>query len=170
MLRRKVLKSAAVLSGTAVLGAPALVRAQTKEVKVAVIAPLSGPWARQGQLMQMGAEMAIEEINEKGGIASIGGAKMKLILADAGDTAEKAKNAAQRILAQEPDLVGGTGAWLSSFTLAVTEMTYQAKLLTDRTAAAYEVFLTLALFYLVITGAVAGAMRQLERRLAAGGT
>ena len=35
-------------------------------------------------------------------------------------------------------------------TLAVTEMTYQAKLLTDRTAAAYEVFLTLALFYLVL--------------------
>jgi branched-chain amino acid transport system substrate-binding protein len=100
--------------------------AQTKDVKVAVIAPLSGPWARQGQLMQMGAEMAIDEINEKGGIKALGGAKLKLILADAGDSAEKAKNAAQRILAQEPDLVGGTGAWLSSFTLAVTEVTERA--------------------------------------------
>jgi branched-chain amino acid transport system substrate-binding protein len=104
--------------------APAI--AQPKEVKVAIIAPLSGPWARQGQLMQMGAEMAIEEINEKGGIKALGGARLKLLLVDAGDTAEKAKNAAQRVLAQEPDLVGGTGAWLSSFTLAVTEITERA--------------------------------------------
>ncbi|MSO76627.1 MAG: hypothetical protein EXQ87_06915 [Alphaproteobacteria bacterium] len=105
---------------------PAAVEAQPKDVKVAMIAPLSGPWARQGQLMQMGAEMAIEEINAKGGIAGLGGAKLKLILADAGDSTEKAKNAAQRIMAQEPDLVGGTGSWLSSFTLAVTEVTERA--------------------------------------------
>ena len=127
MLKRALLGSAAAALAAAVvplIAAPAL--AQPKEVKVAVIAPLSGPWARQGQLMQMGAEMAIEEINEGGGIKALGGAKMKLILADAGDSAEKAKNAAQRILAQEPDLVGGTGAWLSSFTLAVTEMTERA--------------------------------------------
>jgi len=102
--------------------------AQTKEVRVAMIAPLSGPWARQGQLMRMGADMAIGEINEKGGIKSLGGAKLTLVVADAGDSTEKAKNAAQRLLAQDPDLVGGTGAWLSSFTLAVTEVTERAQL------------------------------------------
>src|SRR5262247_3486946 len=79
--------------------------AQQKEVKVAVIAPISGPWARQGQLIQMGAEMAVDEINQKGGIKSLGGARLRLIVADAGDSAEKAKNAAQRLTAQEPDLV-----------------------------------------------------------------
>ncbi|HJQ60537.1 MAG TPA: ABC transporter substrate-binding protein [Vineibacter sp.] len=122
---RRLLTALAVAIALPSLGtAPAI--AQPKEVKVAIIAPLSGPWARQGQLMQMGAEMAIDEINEKGGIKSMGGAKLKLILADAGDSAEKAKNAAQRLLAQEPDLVGGTGAWLSSFTLAVTEITERA--------------------------------------------
>ena len=102
--------------------------AQAKEVKVAVIAPISGPWARQGQLIQMGAEMAVDEINQKGGIKSLGGARLKLVVADAGDSAEKAKNAAQRLIAQEPDLVGGTGAWLSTFTLAVTEVTERAQL------------------------------------------
>jgi len=102
--------------------------AQQKEVKVALIAPVSGPWARQGQLIQMGAEMAVDEINQKGGIKSLGGAKLKLIVADAGDSAEKAKNAAQRLIAQEPDLVGGTGAWLSTFTLAVTEVTERAQI------------------------------------------
>jgi len=113
--------------------APALVAVGTSEasaqetVKVAVIAPLSGPWARQGQLIQLGAEMAVDEINEKGGIEALGGARLELLSADAGDTPEKAKNAAQRLISQEPNLMGGTGAWLSSFTLAVTEVTERAQ-------------------------------------------
>src|SRR5262249_56468689 len=47
---------------------------------------------------------------------------------DTGDSAEKAKNAAQRLVAQNPDVVGGFGAWLSSFTLAVTEVTERAEM------------------------------------------
>src|SRR5688500_2197747 len=120
-----VLRRAALLL-VALSAAPALQAQQ--EVKVAVIAPISGPWARQGQLIQMGAEMAVAEINQKGGIKAMKGAKMRLIVADAGDSAEKAKNAAQRLIAQEPDLVGGTGAWLSTFTLAVTEVTERAQI------------------------------------------
>src|SRR6266702_5774339 len=103
-------------------------RAQAKSVKMAMIAPLSGPWARQGQLLRQGAEMAIDEINGKGGIAKLGGAKLELVVADAGDSAEKAKNAAQRLLADNADLIGGFGAWLSSFTLSVTEVTERAEL------------------------------------------
>ncbi len=102
--------------------------AQAKEVKVAMVAPMSGPWARQGKLMQLGADMAIDDINAQGGIKALGGAKLRLVVLDAGDSAEKAKNAAQRLVAQEPDVVGGTGAWLSSFTLAVTEVTERAKI------------------------------------------
>ncbi len=101
---------------------------QSKEVEIALIAPLSGPWARQGQLERMGAEMAIDDINKGGGIKSLGGAKLKLIISDAGDSAEKAKNAAQRLVAQNPEVVGGIGAWLSTFTLAVTEVTERAEL------------------------------------------
>ena len=101
--------------------------AQT-EVKVGLIAPMSGPWARQGDLMLKGANLAIEHINAAGGIKAIGGAKMKLLTFDAGDSVEKAKNAAQRMVAQEPDLVGATGSWLSSFTLSVTEVTERAEL------------------------------------------
>jgi branched-chain amino acid transport system substrate-binding protein len=101
--------------------------AQT-EVKVGLIAPMSGPWARQGDLMLKGANLAIEQINARGGIKSLGGAKMKLLVFDAGDSVEKAKNTAQRMVAQEPDLIGATGAWLSSFTLGVTEVTERAEL------------------------------------------
>jgi branched-chain amino acid transport system substrate-binding protein len=97
-------------------------------VKVALLAPMTGPWARNGQMMRSGAEMGIEDINKAGGIRALGGAKMELVVVDAGDSTEKATDAAQRMVAQNPDLIGGTGAWLSSFTLAVTEVTERAEL------------------------------------------
>ena len=67
-----------------------------EDVKIALVAPLSGRWARQGQLKKMGADMAIEEINSQGGIKALGGAKIVLREADAGDSVEKAVSAAQR--------------------------------------------------------------------------
>src|SRR5262245_42166388 len=118
----------AVLSaGALVVSGGAIAQQQPKTVKIAVIVPLSGAWARQGQLVKMGAETAVAEINAAGGIKALGGAKLQLVALDAGDSAEKAKNAAQRLIAQEPDAVGGMGAWLSSFTLAVTEVTERAE-------------------------------------------
>src|SRR6516162_1338699 len=95
--------TSSMLAVTAVIATsltPARVAAQQpKEIEVALIVPLSGPWARQGMLERMGAEMAIDDINKSGGIKSLGGAKMKLIVSDTGDSAEKAKNAAQRLVA-----------------------------------------------------------------------
>ncbi len=121
----------AVAIGALLPAAPAAAQApaaQTATVKVALVVPLSGPWARQGDLMQKGAVMAVDDINRAGGVKALGGARVTLVVADAGETAEKAKNAAQRLIAQEPDLVGGSGAWLSSFTLAITEVTERAGL------------------------------------------
>ncbi|MFM9883531.1 MAG: ABC transporter substrate-binding protein [Burkholderiales bacterium] len=119
---------ASALAAVGLAFAAPAVFAQAKEVKVGLIAPLSGPWARQGELMLKGATMAIDDINNGGGIKSMGGAKLKLVTADAGDSTEKAKNAAQRFVASEPDMIGATGAWLSSFTLAVTEVTERAEM------------------------------------------
>ena len=125
-IRRRDALALGLATGAASLARPA--RAQAKEVKIAMLVPLSGPWAREGVLERMGAELAIEEINAAGGIKSLGGAKLKLLAYDTGETSETAKNAAQRMLAQEPDLVGGFGCWLSSFTLAATEITERAEL------------------------------------------
>ncbi|GIX48509.1 MAG: ABC transporter substrate-binding protein [Candidatus Tectimicrobiota bacterium] len=125
LLQRALAWGLAVL---VLLGLAGAALAQPAEVKIALIGPLSGPWARQGALMRLGAEMAVDTINAQGGIQSLGGARLRLVIQDAGDSAEKAKNAAQRLVAQEPDLVGGMGAWLSSFTLAVTEVTERARL------------------------------------------
>ena len=114
--------------GVAAMLVPGSASAQPKEVEMALIAPLSGPWARQGFLERAGAEMAVADVNKAGGIKALGGATIKLVVADAGDTPEKAKDAAQRLVSQYPDLVAGEGAWLSSFTLAVTEVTERAHL------------------------------------------
>jgi branched-chain amino acid transport system substrate-binding protein len=126
-MKLKTMLAVLLLAAGASLGTTAPALSQS-EVKVGLIAPLSGPWARQGDLMLKGANLAIDRINANGGIKALGGAKMKLLTFDAGDSVEKAKNAAQRMVAQNPDLIGATGSWLSSFTLGVTEVTERVHL------------------------------------------
>ena len=98
------------------------------EIKVGLLVPVSGMYARPGTVMREGAEMAVDHINAQGGVKALGGAKLKLVVLDSGDTTEKAKSAAQRMVAQETDLVAASAAYLSSFTLAVTEVTERASL------------------------------------------
>lgn len=124
--RRALLLGAALALGLALPAGPAA--AQPEPVKVGLLAPLSGLYARPGNVMKMGAELAVEDINAAGGIEALGGAPLELVVLDAGDTTEKAKNAAQRMVSEHPDLVAGTGSYLSSFTLAVTEVTERAHL------------------------------------------
>ena len=129
------------------------------EVKVGLLVPLSGIYARPGAVMRMGAEMAIEHINAQGGVKALGGAKLKLVLLDSGDTTEKAKNAAQRMVAQEPDLVAATGSYLSSFTLAVTEVTERANL--PMLTLSYSDLITSRGFkYIFQTSATAGSQAE----------
>jgi branched-chain amino acid transport system substrate-binding protein len=121
----------AALSLAAVLGfgaAAGHAQDSSETVKIGLLVPLSGIYARPGQVMRMGAELGVEDINAAGGIQALGGAKLELVVLDSGDTTEKAKNAAQRMVAEHPDLVAATGSYLSSFTLAVTEVTERAQL------------------------------------------
>jgi branched-chain amino acid transport system substrate-binding protein len=115
------------LMGAAALARPNLARA-ADDVEIAMLVPLSGPWAEQGILEKAGAEMAVDDINQAGGIKSLGGAKVKLMSVDTGATAETAKDAAQRMISQNPNLAGGFGCWLSTFTLAATEISERAEL------------------------------------------
>jgi branched-chain amino acid transport system substrate-binding protein len=106
-----------------------MAHAQSAEpIQIGLIAPTSGIYARPGQVMKMGAEMAIEDVNKAGGIACLGNAPLELVTIDSGDSVEKATNSAQRMVADFPGLVGATGAYLSSFTLAVSEVTERANL------------------------------------------
>ena len=126
--RRNALKmlTLPVAAGLAAKAAP--VFSQAKEVKVGLLVPLSGLYARPGAVMRMGAEMAIDHINAAGGVKALGGARLRLVVLDCGDSTEKAKNAAQLMVSRETDLVAASGSYLSSFTLAVTEVTERAGL------------------------------------------
>jgi branched-chain amino acid transport system substrate-binding protein len=132
--RRNLLTGAGslpVVWATANLAAPFISRtaiAQSSEVKVALVAPLSGPWARDGEFMRKGAQLAVDDINQAGGVKALGGVHLKLIVADTGDSIEGAKNSAQRLVAQEPTLVGGSTGQVSAFALAITEVTERAHL------------------------------------------
>lgn len=124
-IRRLIISTMLAVSAVAA-AYPAL--AQQKDVPIAAVVPLSGPWARGGENIRNGAQLAIDDINASGGIKALNGAKLRLVVVDAGDSPDKARNAAQRVLSDEPNLVGGTGSWLSAFTLAVTEVTERAQL------------------------------------------
>jgi len=126
--RRAVL---AALAGGALFGTAAFAQtpaARPAPVKIALIVPLSGPWSKQGKVMEIAAKLAVEHVNRDGGIKALGGAPLELVVFDTGDSVERAKNAAQRMVAEHPDLVGATGSYLSSFTLAVSEVTERAEL------------------------------------------
>lgn len=122
--RRRLLAGAAA----APLALVRRARGDAREIRIALLTPLSGPWARQGALEKMGAQMAVEDANKGGGVKALGGAMLRLVLADAGGSVEQVTAAAQRLVAEDPDLVAGIGVWLSSFTLAATEVTERAKL------------------------------------------
>jgi branched-chain amino acid transport system substrate-binding protein len=122
---RKLLLTLALATGFA---APPVNGQQPKEVEVGLLVPLSGLYARFGASTRMGAEMAVESINAEGGIKSLGGAQLKLIVLDCGDTAEKAKSAAQRMVSEYPNMVAVSGSYLSTLTLATSEVTERAQL------------------------------------------
>ena len=109
-------------------GAAAIARAAPKPVKIGMLMPFSGPWAREGALERLGAEMAIADVNAAGGIEALGGRKLVLVPYDTQGTTETAKEGAERMIADHPDLPIALGCWLSTFTLAATEVSERAKL------------------------------------------
>jgi len=116
----------AMLSGTAAfLAAPIIIssaRAEAPAINVGVIMPLSGPNAQFGINGRNGIELAADEINAAGGIAELGGAKINLVVADATSTPTTAGNVAQRLITQQ-DITAVLGAFASSLTLAISEVT-----------------------------------------------
>ena len=62
--------------------------------------PLTGGFAVFGQDGKLGAELAIQHINEAGGIKSMGGKKLKLVSEDAGGTPDTAKLATESMISK----------------------------------------------------------------------
>ena len=101
MMKRSFAAAALVVAAL-----PFVVHAQQKEVKIGVIYDYTGPFAAGGsQAAALGTKIAIDMINEKGGVE---GYKIVPIYADAQSKAEVAINEATRLLDQEKvDLIMG---------------------------------------------------------------
>jgi branched-chain amino acid transport system substrate-binding protein len=97
-----------------VIGAGAPVLAQSAPVKIGVIQPLSGSVAASGNYIRMGAEIARDWINAKGGI---GGRRVELQIEDNKSDPKEAASAAEKLIVRDkvPAIMG---AWGSSMTLA----------------------------------------------------
>lgn len=84
-----------LLTACAPAAAPA---AEAKEIKIAILAPLSGPVPTFGVSTRDGALQAIDEWNAKGGVL---GAKLVPIVEDSQCTPDPAVNAANKVIDQD---------------------------------------------------------------------
>ena len=110
----------AVGAGSVVGVRPA--RAAVPDIKIACVYPLSGAFSRNGNLKFQGVKAAMGWVNDRGGIKSLGGAKLVPVVADCASTVEGAASAMER-LCRDPEIVMALGSWASSFTMSSTEVT-----------------------------------------------
>jgi branched-chain amino acid transport system substrate-binding protein len=96
MNRRAFLKTAG--AAAALAAAPAVVRAQGKEVKLGYILPVTGPLAFEAQLSLNGLQLAVDEINTAGGVKALGGAKLTLLPGDTQNKVELGNSEAARLI------------------------------------------------------------------------
>src|SRR5437763_14841631 len=90
------------------------------EVKIGLDIPLSPPGdPAAGQLIRRGADLAVEYVNSHGGV--LGGKKIALAVQD-GQGRTEAGVAGYRRLATEEKVVGVTGFFHSSVTMALNEV------------------------------------------------
>jgi branched-chain amino acid transport system substrate-binding protein len=101
--------------------------AQGQTLKVGVLVHLTGPYAETGQMQQLGAQLAIDEINAAGGIKSLNGTKLELVVRDAGSSVSDSVAAMQSLLASN-QLVAGIGTGISSNTLAIVPIAEQNRM------------------------------------------
>ncbi len=128
--RRDFLKATAAAGAVATVGSlgfPNVLRgAGPKEILIGHLHPLSGSLAFDGQELKNGLVLAIQEINEAGGIKSLGGAKLKLLDADTEGKPEKAISEVERLF--NAGAVAVTGCYQSAVTLVATQVAEKFKL------------------------------------------
>src|SRR5579872_5746448 len=116
--RRSVLAGAGAAS-IAVVGAPAVLRAQAASVKVGIIHPVTGGVSYSGTQGRAGATLAVEDINGKGGIKSLGGATIEALLADAQSKVDVAVSEIEKY--HEAGVSAIVGGYASFICLATTQ-------------------------------------------------
>jgi branched-chain amino acid transport system substrate-binding protein len=123
--RRTFLKLSGAAGAAAVgLGFPNFLRgAELKEIKIGSIQPATGIIAEIGQACRRGNILAAEDINARGGIKSMGGAKLKLLLGDHEGKPEVGRSEADRLIREGAVVL--VGAFMSDVTMAIATLAEQ---------------------------------------------
>jgi branched-chain amino acid transport system substrate-binding protein len=114
--RRTGLKGLA--AGAAAVALPGVVRAQAEEIVIGAPNSLTGGLGENGQRSTAGMQIAVDQVNREGGIKALGGAKLKLIIADtSSENPTQAASVTRRMIDQEKAVLL-LGATTSAMTLA----------------------------------------------------
>jgi branched-chain amino acid transport system substrate-binding protein len=125
--RRDVLRAAAATAAAGISGFPGLVLGQSnpKTVKIGMIQPMTGIFAYNGQQSMAGAKLAAEEINRRGGIKSLGGAKIELVIGDSQSKPEAAVAEVDKL--SEQGIACFLGGYASGIALTATQASARNK-------------------------------------------
>ena len=115
--RRQFLVNTAALAVSAAL--PIGARGQAATVKIGVLHPVTGFLAYSGNLSRLGAQLAIDEINARGGLKALGGAKIQTLLGDAQSKPEVGASEVEKM--NENGVNAIVGAYASAICLATTQ-------------------------------------------------
>jgi branched-chain amino acid transport system substrate-binding protein len=136
--RRSLLKNSALTIAALSVGGR-FARAEEPPIRIGVLYDLSGPFAAAGSVASsIGAQIAIDLVNERGGVA--GKYKVQPINADSQSKADAAINEVERLINQEKvDIVLGVYSSAHAVPLAA-KLEEQKKILWITTAVASSVF------------------------------
>lgn len=95
------------------------------QIVIGSIHPLTGPLAGAGQLMDQGAQLAVQDINEAGGIEALDGAELVLESGDSKGEAETGQSEAQRLI--DEGAVALVGTYQSDVTLNVASVAERSR-------------------------------------------
>lgn len=122
--RRTMLKGMGAVGTAGILGFPAVVRGQVKEVKIGSIQPMTGILAVVGKTARQGNQLAADHINAAGGIKSMGGAKLVLVPGDTQAKPEVARAETERLMREGVHVL--VGAFNSSDIAAIIQAIAQS--------------------------------------------
>lgn len=81
---------------------------ESDTIKIGSIHPLTGSYAYEGQQVVNAQQLAIDEINAAGGIASLGGKKLELVVGDSQGNADTGASETERLISEGVTAVTGT--------------------------------------------------------------
>ena len=126
MDRRTFIKTSGMIGlGVAAssFGVPKLLQAAPPTIKIGSVQPATGVLSVIGIAQRWANQMAVEHINSKGGIKSMGGAKLELLLGDTESKPEVGRSEADRLAKEGAVML--VGAFQSSVSMAVATLAEQ---------------------------------------------